>query len=116
MHELGLAEGIVQIARQQIELHGARRVNAIKLLIGDAVAVDPEALRFGFEVVAESIPELRGAVLEIETAPYRARCRSCSSQFDVVDFSAWCPVCGAASVDIISGNEFHVLEMDVDQD
>lgn len=116
MHELGLAEGIVQIARQQIEVHGASHVNAIKLLIGDAVAVDPEALRFGFEVVVETIPELRGAVLEIETAPYRGQCRSCSARFDIVDFSAWCPVCGAPSVDIISGNEFHVLDMDIDLD
>ena len=34
MHELGLAEGIEQIAQQQIDLYGAHRVNSIKILSG----------------------------------------------------------------------------------
>ncbi len=116
MHELGLAESIVQIARKQVELYSARRVNSITLLIGDAVAVEPDSLRFGFEVIAQSVPELLQAALVIRGAPHRGRCRTCSTEFEIVDYSAWCPACGAVSVDVISGNEFQVLEMDIEQD
>jgi hydrogenase nickel incorporation protein HypA/HybF len=116
VHELGLAENIAQIARRQLELHGARRVNVIRILIGDAVAVDPAALQFGFEITVESDPELEHAVLEIEHVPHRARCRACTSEYTIVDFDASCPQCGTYSVDVISGNEFQVLEMDIDQD
>lgn len=116
MHELGLAEGIIRIAQEQAEVHGARHVNTIKILIGDAVAVDPGSLRFGFEVLTESIPELKHTVLEIEGVRHRGRCRDCAAEFEIVDFSAWCPACGSPSMDVISGNEFQVLEMDIDQD
>ena len=114
MHELALAEGIVGIAQRQIEIYSAWRVNSIKVLIGDAVAVDPGSLRFGFEVMAKSIPELEGAVLEIQNAPHRGRCRVCGDEFAIVDYIASCPACGSSSVDIISGTEFQVLEMDID--
>jgi hydrogenase nickel incorporation protein HypA/HybF len=116
VHELGLAENIIRIAVDQIERHGARRATAIKLRVGDAVAVDPEALSFGFEVMTETVPELRHARLEFERVPHRGRCRDCSAEFEIVEFAAWCPACGGMAVDVISGNEFEVLEMDIEQD
>ena len=38
----------------------------------------------------------------------------CGDEFAVVDYIASCPACGSSSVDIISGTEFQVLEMDID--
>ncbi len=116
VHELALAEGIVDIAQKQIEIYGARRVNSIKVLIGEAVAVDPSSLRFGFEVMVESIPKLRDAVLDIEIVPHRGRCKLCQSDFVIHDFDANCPNCGTLAVDIVSGTEFQVQEMEIDDE
>ena len=55
-------------------------------------------------------------MLEIENVPHRGRCQVCAAEFAIVDFSAWCPSCGTFAVDILSGNEFQVHEMDIDQD
>jgi hydrogenase nickel incorporation protein HypA/HybF len=116
VQELALAEGIVDIAQRQIVIHRARRVNSIKVLIGDAVAVEPSSLRFGFEVMAASIPQLKSAVLEIQSVPHCGKCRECEAEFAILDYDARCPTCGAIAVDVISGTEFQVLEMDIDDE
>jgi len=65
MHELGIAQQIVEIARE-----GSRdaRVSRVVISVGKLTAVLPDALRFCFELATEDTP-LQGARLEIIEAP-----------------------------------------------
>ena len=51
MHELALCEGVLQALEEQAEAQCFTRVHAVWLEIGALAAVEPEALRFNFEVV-----------------------------------------------------------------
>jgi hydrogenase nickel incorporation protein HypA/HybF len=65
MHELSIAEAIVDIAA---ESSGGGRVLRVVVEVGKLAAVLPDALRFSFEVVAAGTP-VEGAALEIVEKP-----------------------------------------------
>ena len=76
MHEMALAESMLEIVEQTARGNGARRVTLVRLEIGALSHVEPEALRFCFDVVTrESLAE--GARLDIETTPGEAWCMPC---------------------------------------
>src|SRR5437016_13145603 len=76
MHELGIAQEVVEIACAQA--HGAQ-VKRIVLQIGKLSAVLPEAVRFCFDLCTEGTIAA-GAELEIVEPAGVARCRMCGAE------------------------------------
>ena len=105
MHELGIAEGILQIVRAHMPPKG--RVVSIHLKAGKLHAIVPESLRFYFEHLARGTP-LQGARLEIEEVPVKVRCTSCGTthSLDLPIFR--CQACGSWDVEVVSGKELFV--------
>ena len=62
MHELSIAESIVQAAGAHA---GGRRVRRVQVKVGELARVAPAALAFAFDLAAEGTP-LAGAALEVE--------------------------------------------------
>jgi len=112
MHELSIAQNIVDIVREHLPPEDRHLVRTVKLKIGDMAGVVPESLEFCFTAITASTP-FAGAKLEIKRIPLRARCSSCRTEFDVQEFAFACPCCGAANVDIIAGRELQVTSIDV---
>ena len=48
MHEMAIAEGILDIAKEQAAKENSARILKIGLLIGEMAGVEEEALRFCF--------------------------------------------------------------------
>jgi hydrogenase nickel incorporation protein HypA/HybF len=116
MHELALAQSIIEAVEARAEECGVQRVRAIHLRVGEASGVLVEALQFAFEMLASLSPTLAGARLAIEVTPHRAWCEPCACAFAVVDFVARCPACGTWSRRILSGTELQILDMEVGAD
>ena len=112
MHELAIAEQIVQVVMTQVESHAIEHVTNVRIQVGEATGVVADSLTFSFEMIASSIPELVGAQLLIDTVPYRAVCRHCHKEFHVKHFIVQCPTCETWDADVISGKEFKVLDME----
>ena len=65
MHELSLAEGVLDLIEETARREGFSRVHGVWLEIGRQSAVEPEAMRFCFDaVVRGTLAE--GARLEID--------------------------------------------------
>ena len=62
MHELSLAEGLVDLVAERT---AGREVVAVNLRVGDRAGVVADALAFCFDVVTSGTP-VEGAVLRIE--------------------------------------------------
>jgi len=114
MHELSIADAIAGVVTEQAALYQATSVRRIHVRIGEANAVDTDALRFCFEVVADAQPLLSGAQLAIDIVPHRARCCHCGREFHVVQCIMQCPVCESWEADVLSGTEFMIQDMDID--
>ncbi|HVB21336.1 MAG TPA: hydrogenase maturation nickel metallochaperone HypA [Ktedonobacteraceae bacterium] len=114
MHELSIAQSIVDVVETRAAECNAARVKYVRLRIGEANGIVTDSLTFCFEMVASTNPTLAGAQLIIDSVPHRARCSHCEEEFAVANFIAQCPICQEWSREIISGTEFQVLEMEIE--
>jgi len=114
MHELGIAQAIADAVTTRATERQAARVISVRLRIGEAAGVMPDALQGCWEMVASVEPALVGARLVIDSPPHRARCRRCACEFAVINFIAQCPACDAWDSDVISGTELEIREMEIE--
>jgi hydrogenase nickel incorporation protein HypA/HybF len=118
MHEMSIAQSILEVVQQytkgndQAKDANAPRVKSVHLKIGEMAGVVPESLRFCFEVASEGTA-VQGAELLIDEVPITCRCVSCNAEFSVERFLFLCPTCGTPDVELISGNELDVVELDL---
>ena len=112
MHELAIAQSIVDVIETRAAECNATRVKGVRLKIGEASGVVTDSLTFCFEMLTGLSPTLAGAQLVIDSVPHRARCRHCAKEFSVTNFIAQCPICQEWSKEVISGTELQILEME----
>lgn len=111
MHELSIAQSIVEVVEQRAQECGAARVTSVRLQVGEASGIVADPLMFSFEMLAGLSPLLEGARLVIDAVPHRARCQRCEQEFAVKNYVPRCPACAEWSADILSGTELSILEM-----
>ncbi len=113
MHEMSLAEGVLQIIEDAAKEQDFSRVRTVWLEIGRLAGVEPAAMRFCFDaVVRDSIAQ--DAKLEIIETPGRAWCMQCSDTVQVQALYDVCPKCGGHQLQVTGGNEMRVRELDVE--
>lgn len=113
MHELSIANSLVELVKQQIDANELSQVRALKLRIGALSCVHADALLFSFDLVTESTP-LHQAELEIETVPVSIYCTHCDSVEPLAGIQSFrCPKCLTPSADIRTGQELelHSIEL-----
>lgn len=113
MHEMSIAQSLVELLREEMEKAGARTLRSVRLEIGRLSAIVPDALSFGFQVVTAGT-ELEGAELIMDIIPLRCTCRECGARFEMEDYNFRCPLCGGVEIDTLSGRELAVKEITVD--
>lgn len=114
MHELAIAQSIVDLLEIRAAECNAARVKAVRLKIGEANGIVTDSLVFCFEMLVSLDETLAGARLFIDIVPHRARCSSCERDFAILDFIALCPGCGKWSSEVISGTELQLLDMEIE--
>ena len=113
MHELSIAQGLLEIIEQEARPYPGARVTRVLVRIGKLSAVVPDALRFAFEAITQGgIAE--GAVLEIEEVPLTIRCHQCDEVFTIDDPFMLCPQCEGTDVEMLSGRELEIRSMEID--
>ena len=113
MHEISVAQSILDVAAASLREHAFRRVLSVCLRIGPISGVDPEALRFAMGVVTEGTP-LAGAELVIETPSVRFRCSDCAHEFSAEEVQFSCPSCSGTRIKLISGDELEIVNLEVE--
>jgi hydrogenase nickel incorporation protein HypA/HybF len=112
MHEMALAESMLQIVEDAAGKNGATRVAAVRLELGALSHVEPEALRFCFDAVAKG-GLASGATLEIDTTPGAAWCMPCSERVPLARLGDPCPRCGGWQLAVVAGEEMRVKEIEI---
>ncbi len=113
MHEMALAEGILDIALDYAKQNEAKRIAEVGLLIGEMSGVEQESLRFSFAMLVKgTIAE--GAKLVIRDVPLIGKCSKCGKEFHIENYDFWCPECKDGVLKTISGREMKVEYLEVD--
>jgi hydrogenase nickel incorporation protein HypA/HybF len=113
MHELSIAESILQAVRKELVNYPGAWPTRVGLRIGELAAVDVDSLNFCFESVLRGT-EWESLQLDARVCPQRRICNDCSKEFAVVDYNARCPVCTGCNTTFSSGDEldFDYLEVE----
>lgn len=114
MHEIGLATAIVDAVQVESARSGGAVPLSVGVRIGEFAAVDPEALRFAFEVITRGT-NLQNLSLEIEICPCCRRCNACGQIFEVNGIPQ-CPRCGASESRCAGGDELELAYLEVEDE
>jgi hydrogenase nickel incorporation protein HypA/HybF len=109
MHELAITESMIAAVAERV---GPARVARVRLQVGQLAGVVPEALQFCFDVCARGTT-LEGAALEIDEVPGRGRCRQCGAEIAMASFLDGCG-CGSVELDLISGQELRIKNVETE--
>lgn len=113
MHEMSLAEGVLQLVEETAQREKAQRVKLVVLEIGRLSSVEPEAMKFCFEAVTHgSIAQ--GAALEIVNVAGVGWCMPCGESVPMQENYGACPKCGSYQVQPTGGTEMRVKEIEIE--
>jgi hydrogenase nickel incorporation protein HypA/HybF len=113
MHEMALAESLIQLVEEEGRKQGFTRVRVVRLEVGAFGAVEPEALRFCFDAVTRgSIAE--DAALDIVALPGAGWCLDCARTVAIAERFGACPECGGFHVQMSAGEELRLKELEVE--
>lgn len=110
VHELSLMRNVLDIVNQHAQ---GRRVQRVRLAVGELSCVMPEALNFCFESVRKGTV-MAQAELEIDRVAGRARCLDCAREFAMPVTGARCE-CGSWRCRLLEGEDLRVIEMELEE-
>lgn len=113
MHEMSLAEGVLQIIEDSAREQNFSRVKAVWLEIGQLSSVEPEAMRFCFDAVTKGSIADR-ARLEIVIVDGGGQCLNCGQTVRIAAVYDACPACGGYPVNPRTGTEMRIRELEVE--
>ena len=113
MHELAIAQGIIEIVNSEAKKNGFERVLEINLKIGEFSGIIPECLLEFFPVAAASTPA-EGAELRIDTVDAQFKCADCGYEGRADRKNACCPACRSTAIKMTAGRELYVENLKVE--
>jgi hydrogenase nickel incorporation protein HypA/HybF len=113
MHEMGIAQNILEIAVEAASKEGATRITRIDLVAGELRGIVPMQLTFCFGIVARDTIA-SGAYLNVEEVPVTAHCEDCQADFTVEEYQYLCPKCGSPRIKVTGGTELRVKDIEIE--
>lgn len=114
MHELSVAQALVDQVEDLANQHGAVGIHLIRVRVGPLAGVVPDLLATAFPLSAVGT-RAEHARLELVAAPIRVRCRTCGAETEAKPNNLVCGACGNWQTEVVSGDELILesLEMDI---
>ena len=112
MHEMSLAEGVVQLIEDAAREQAFGKVTAVWLEIGQLSGVEVEAMKFCFDVVTRDVIA-DGARPEIIATPGSAWFMPGTRTRPITACFGECPDCGSHQMQVTGGTEMRVKELEV---
>ena len=113
MHEMSIAEGILDIALDYAKQNDVTVIHEVGLVLGEMAGVEMESLDFSWRLITKGTPA-EGAELKVKKTPLVGRCSKCGKEFPIEHYNFWCPECKDGVLVTISGREMQVDYLEVD--
>ncbi|MCI0472263.1 MAG: hydrogenase maturation nickel metallochaperone HypA [Ignavibacteria bacterium] len=113
MHELSVAQNIVEILNDNINQYECSKVKTVLLEIGEYSGIIPDSLKFCFDSIKSDSP-FENAELLIKNIPFRIYCKSCKSETGNNFGMRICEKCGGYDTVVVSGTEMKIIDVEID--
>ena len=111
MHEVGIMEGALDMARRLMEKRGGNRLRRVHMTIGSLSGVVPEALQSAFLALKDAYAA-QDAALDVTWVEALCRCDACSADFSFTEHGYICPGCGEPALAILRGQELELTRVE----
>lgn len=113
MHELSIAESILDAVRKELALHPGTVPTRVGVKIGSMAAIDSESLTFCFDAI---VTGTEWANLKLDTNVVQASriCNNCRNVFVVEDYNSICPECSSGETIPDGGDELDLEYLEVE--
>ena len=113
MHEASIAISLLETVSDLCQKEGYNSIESVRLKVGRAAGILPDALLFAFDVVKAGTIASQAELL-IEYVSLGGFCCDCGSQFDSEErYIYTCPICKSRSIKITRGDEMQIIDMEV---
>lgn len=112
MHELSIAENVLDIVLQNVSPAELVRIRSVNMRIGAMAGVVPQSLEFSFHAITAKSP-LSEAALAIEDVPFRVHCHTCNATMESPGGLGICPRCSGTDVRVVSGTELELVSIEL---
>ncbi|MFA6456233.1 MAG: hydrogenase maturation nickel metallochaperone HypA [Bacteroidota bacterium] len=113
MHELSIAESIIDIIHQYVATERLCTVRSVTVKVGTFSGVVSDSLEFSYQAIIAGTP-LDQSRLSIEQIPFVIECTECSQQSYNEPGMMQCTSCGSVRTKILSGKELQVKDIELD--
>lgn len=110
MHEVSIAQSIVDTLEAELDEEQFSNVREIHVKVGVLSSVEHKLLEHVFKYVIEGGP-FSNANLYTQLVDVLARCEQCDDNFKVENYYFICPKCDTPSSTIIEGNELTIFKI-----
>ena len=90
MHEVGIMQSALDIAKQQAQAAGATKIYEIRLRVGQMSGVVPEALEHAFTVLKDGTMAEEASLI-VDYVPAVCWCSACRREFELTGLFCVCP-------------------------
>jgi len=113
MHEMGVAESIVETA---LSARGERegRITTVCVEVGSLSAVNVQSLEFWMDLTLQK-KGMEAAEVKIERVPATVKC-DCGNRYEAKDMFSGCPECGSLIREVLAGMNVNVKYIEVEDD
>ena len=114
MHELSIAQSIIERVEEIRHEHGAPGIASVQLQVGTLSGVDPYALELAFTVAVEGTP-YGETQWKIVSVPASVACRACGATTQPDGPFPICMRCDSADVEIVAGRELMIETLELEE-
>lgn len=114
MHEITLCQNAVEIMEQFGQQHQARRITAVWIEIGAFSCVEPDAVRFCFDLACrETLAE--GCELHLSLPAAESWCHRCQQSITLLSPGMLlCPQCGGRDLRVVASDGMKINRIEIE--
>jgi hydrogenase nickel incorporation protein HypA/HybF len=115
MHEMSIVDALIEQVSKEVGRSGAAGpVTRVDLSIGRLSGVNPDSIRFAFEMLAPGTA-VEGATLAIREPKAVCVCRACGKETEIDELTANCPNCSSSDISITGGQQLLLESIEVSE-
>ena len=114
MHELQAIQSILAKVLLKARGSNAKRIKTVQIALGEIAELDQNSIQQRWEQITKDTPAEQ-AQLSFRFIKAEVQCMSCFIKYQPIDGKIHCPHCGSYGAKILSGEEFYLESIEVDE-
>ena len=114
MHEFSIAMSIIEIAETEARSANSEKILSLELTVGTMAGIEFYALDTALEMAVKNTL-LENSEIVVNKVQAIAKCTDCSNEFEINAITDECPVCNCLFSDVISGKEFKIKSLVIEE-